>query len=902
MDKKNVFRNHVNKACIKCEINDEKTVSILKSKAKLLGVSKEDADAIIKEVVEVYENLKKLINDMANDSSLTNDDIQEIKSICHDIGIDENDLMELIKNLKYRIEETILIKEKNEELSDDDNGLYLSSNFGEITILYPSKIIQCRNVLLFVENIQKEYMKFSELLVSVKDWNKLNYNDLYSFYNESVEKFEINYYDYLLKQKLTTGNGASKEQFIKSISIKELLDEFIDFIEQIMNNKENIVDKFANTEKNSYFGNSVAYGNISEMITYNIGTSILNGISNSIKNANFKSQINKKVYEMIKSAIFKFIENSISKTIESYFLIINYLFEDNIRDEIENIINNKEKAKSIIENFKIVKEQNTVENNIDLVKNAIKLYPFFAEEYIKLIDLYYFKYNIINLDICKFAKGILIGLEEESILSEKYYDSIKKTYVNKLNLFNNNKCSIDELNKFRNEYNFNDDSVISELEYSTLGRIISRVDFEAVDVKIKNDMQRKFLNTNVGESFKDVRKKLDGFQQLYRIYNYDPYYEIDLYGTIITKINVEDFNLEEKKKLLEYAYNSIKKLSLNGLEKKELIIDIRDILKLNKKYVFEKEKEFFGNRISSNQEDEFWIEKKDSIEKIYDLFIIGNDYPFGKHFFKYTDRKFTTGRILNDVIDNMNKDDDTPMFSCVEETLIFTPKQGFVISLKSIYSHSWEKVVLLKDIEMIDYVEEKYVDNDGNIKNTVLIKFILKDGKNRSLDCIYYLQDVDRFVLFLFKYIQCINPNVKIKDSTGRVAEMLQPIIYITQDGEKMNKLSYFNLINSSEILSNSSKYFIWKPGLNNWIRLNEFLGINNESDFVNDKIINFKDKDIYLKYENGILGPYRHNEILDVLYNKAIDVEECFVYYKGMKEWLKIKDYIDDFIKLSLE
>ncbi|OOM11146.1 DUF4339 domain-containing protein [Clostridium saccharobutylicum] len=906
------YKESIKKAYISGQITSSKTREILNAKAKLFNIDEDQAKAIEDNIISTYSNLENLIIALSNDNRLSYQEFEEIKSISKDLDIEESEVDDIITKLGFTIIK-YMDNNKIERMIENNCKVEKESNFKiieDIKIEYPKDTNKCKHIIYFNEGVEKAYINFTQTLYEIKNKDDFNFRYIKEKYEDTVVNFIKEYYTYLLQNKFIAQDGIEMVTFMNSVSAENVIKNFLQAINELNSNSEYEIQAFKNNSSNSFGNNSIMVGNILQMATYNIGAQIFNGLGSSIQNAHFKSEIDKKIYNHIVDAIPSFIEMCVSTTINNFIYGVNILFRDNIREQVEEIINNKEKAKSLIENLKLTRKTNSADENLNLILESIKLYPFIADEYLQLLKILNIKNNSSKLELLQLAYDNLVELNEEEKIIEAYNEIIQKEYCKKLHKYIRNIISIEEINDFKQMYNLKNDAILALAEYSELGKFISNINFDNIDEGSKKILTEQFFIKNKTKNIDEVRKKLADFQRMCCIGKC--YFDIELerYGTILSNLNLQDYTIEKKQELLVQAYNSIKKMEEDDDFKITLIKDIRSILNLNKKYVLEEEMKLFGKLMSATQEDETWIKRKQKMLNLYDLFYDIMRDPFGDCFSKCTDKNFTTGRVLNDVITKMRENDDEPIFSCLEKTLVFTPKQGFVISLKSISSYMWDRLILIQDIHSIEYEEEKFVNTQGDISCNVSIRITTLDGRANRLNGIYYLKDMDGFCVFLVKCLQYVNPNIIIIDKTDRLSEVLDNNIHLTTDGTDIVRVSYIDLLTSDKILKKDSEIFAWKEGLKDWMPLKLFLkemsGENKEESNINENAakfeqinIDFKGKQIYLGNSEETFGPYQEDEIVNVLYRKGFDPKETYIWYEGLENWMSMNEHLNYFIML---
>lgn len=888
---------------IKNELNSNKGRKILETKARVFKISNEDAKKLEEEIIEKYNRLEEFAVTLieANDEfELYEEDKQEVYEFALELGLTEEDANFIIKKFEDEIEDceshienvkcNIEIEQKqkcNDEKNSSEqikNGLCTEEISG-IEITYFSNFDEYKNIAYVNEVIEKSYLEFSQRLCKIPSRLNFTYEKVFGIYSETVIEGIKELQIYLLNEDLIV-DTIDIDTMINFLCRIDFIKEFCEAIE-VINTQASINMNIASAMNSTGSGNSMIFGNVATVVTYNTIAGVFNGVRDEIKSSKFKSKIDQAVYPIIIEGASQLVSMLLKETIEKF----NYMkgigaYKGSV--DIEKLNENKREVESILSNLNRRTKAISKEEEIDKLKYVISKYPFKGDIFKRLLKLIgNDKENKIK--VLGLSYKLLSNLTEFNEINQIYISEMTELYIREANNIKNEKDNniiISKLNKIREKNNLHDSNIIANVECDIFGKIITKIDVTDLSEDTKVGMYSYFLENNKNREISKLAKELEEFMDKYQITSYYYNYDLDIIGTLVCA-NIKDKTFDERVEALKRGYETIRKRTCDNETKALIARNLRNAVNIDDEKCFAIEKSIIGSIISATEKEKTDIQLVDNILNLYSSI---DKKLFGNNFKCCIEEDFNTGRILSNVEQQIKDISDKILFVNYESTLVFTPKNGFVIGAKSIYSSKWNTILKYSDILSIDYTVESFVDSSGDILELPSIKINTLGNKKYELET-FYIQEVDFLTAFIHQIIKFTNNKIKLIDNANSMVEVIfEKNIHITRDGQKVDKYNAIELSSLIDTLQEYESTFIWMKGQDEWITLGQFI-IDNNIKVENEKKenISLNEKDIYL-IENGVQsGPYKLNSI----FKRPIDTETTYMWYEGLSDWITVSEFI---------
>jgi len=714
------------------ELDSKKANLILKRRAETLSLNEGELNDLIQKTKEslddgvafIFELIK--LNQESGNTALLEEDITEINEFLSAKDFDESDCANLVEyalkknsltNEENGKEDIVIASPESEEQvntkSIDSRKKSNEQQKNEKSIFDPLLLKEgaiqlsvCKESLInrigvnYNYNLLEAFSAFKEELFSVNNRNKFHKSFLLKSFEKNIHPFlEKTHVDFINLGVIP--HSISQSDFFNLIPVKVIF-EAAKAISEINSKVDQNIEEFKMYNNRRKSSTTMAVGSLGFMALVGLGSAISKGaeaVGNSFKNMNYSSSVDKQAIDAISHVLDNMFEELVNSAVKIYdfFLEKQGFHYSNYKE----LYDRQKQAYSVIENIRNPNLDFSNEKKLELLLETIYLYPHNAELYLELN-------NLIDFSIEEKLEVLNFGLNwvAEPTAKDKLDNSI---YIC-------NKCLYyDELKKLST-----DDTVVTSQEITKL-------------------------------------------KEKYKIETYDSIkHEIALFGEFFSEIDVNEYiaqndTFKEKKNFVEYVMTSIKELD-GSLDKKiKLLRKFKKTNILDKFEYYEYEVKFFDSRISLEENEKKEFSFIDEVEKIYDEYKKVDNYPFGKEFLYCSSESFSIGKFINNFEEYHKKNKDKFLFSCRENTWIFSPKDGFVISSRYIYCSNWDVPIEISNISHIIYSEEEHLES-GTLKTRFKLGF-KEYGILYNLN-IHYLKNLEEFSLFLKKIIQLYNPEV----------------------------------------------------------------------------------------------------------------------------------------------
>lgn len=849
------------------ELESKKAQLILKKKAKMLSITDVDLNKIITDTIESLDDGINFITELieinleTGDEALLSDDISEIneyltgsgfsedecESLIHytvtktasnkgiDRGVSEEANVEavfqeetekidpiepVVKNSKSE-ELTGINENKNEQTeklgkiekeNNQEKNLEIEETQEEKSMFDPVfvrdgtvKLSVCQES--FINRIAVNYnlrfanalYNFKNALYSVNNRTKFTQTFIMNTYQKHIATFMAETFDQFIQIGLVDPT-VSQTEFISLVSPR--ISEAVNMISEINSKANQNISEFKMYNNRKSSSTTVAFGNLGFMALVGVGNALNKGaesIGNAFRNADYSSSIDQQAYEIISEILENLADEICSNGIRLYDFYANT--QDFAHSKFNEVVERRKKANSVVENIRSQNLQLTNDQKAELLLEQIYKYPHKADLYIELL-------NIINLTVEDKLIVLNYGLSwvaepyEKQLLDNSIYRYNKVLYNLELKEVSKNKVSVSSL----------------ELE---------------------------FLKEKYGiETFDSIE------------------YEIMLFGQVISDIDINDYLeqtdlFKDKDVFIEYVMTAINGLELSLEEKIKSLRKLKALDLLDRFSYYKHEIDIFENRISLEETEKAEYNFIDKAKVIYDLYAEdeGETLPFGREFRPYWESDFTFGKFINDYSDFHDEYKDKYLFTCREHTWVFSPKTGFVISSKFIYSSNWDNPIELHKIKQVLSIEEEYLDS-GELKKQH--KIGIQYGDKIYYLITAYLEKQKLFVEFLHELIETYNPLIGIKDIQTTRSEDHETLTETISPEERINSLKQTFLKKFAEIKVKVIELGDAKYGIQESIRekkLNNFIDkykLKYDVEIDKTTIIGYYDTTIFGKGDQG--------------------------------------------------
>lgn len=911
---------------IKDELNSKKGKKILATKARVFKISEEDAQAIEEDVVNKFNELEVFISELLeenDDMELYEEDYEEIYEFAVELGLgeedadyvidgflDEDDNQDKEESSNYTSDEIAvevlevdnkdeIENNKVEEDTTNNKIKYLEQKIGKINIEFYKNYEDYKYVVYVNEFIEKAYIDFSEKMCSIKNRTEFTYDRVNKLYQDTIISRINDLHVYMLNERIIS-DDVSIQTLIRFLTRDDLIEEFIEGMKSINSNINSNLQAIRSSSSGS---NSIMVGNVVTMAAVSAVTGVFNSAKNGIKNTSYKSEVDKLVYPMIIEQVEYMINEMLKFTLERIPHLQGY-GTLKLDVDIESFNKDKKTVEIMFNNLNKLTKKLDKDEEINKLINAIKIYPFKAEIFIRLINLV--ENDSDKEEIICIGNRLLSGLSEESLLNNKLIKYIKKLYtinVTEIKEKYDIKEIKEKLQGIREKYSIND-NLATTIELRYLNVILTCDNGRNLSDETKQELYRILIINNLNIGVEELKAKLNSFMNKYSITTYYFGYDLDYYGTVVAA-DIKNDKFDERCNYLERGYKTIKNRKIDKNLKAVILKDLREKVNISWKIALEKELSIIGEVISATKDENRMFKLyKDSIKLYKSL----GDNPFGKGFNCRDYKYFDTGRILNNHVEKLNQLNDLELFCVKKPNAIINPKEGMVINCKSIVTsdYSENKLIQIKDITEIVYELKIYKSDEGEISNYRQLS--IKTSSEKVKLNTYYVNDLDKFATFLYDFIILTGNRVSFIDSVNKVKEDKQKIIDV--EGELNNKFNenkkvelagnkYYETLKNTSGDNNQLIRAAYEYLQDNGKKIVYFEDSNNGSKKINNAINSYanisNNEKIVLCFDNTMFGSAKDGFILTDrgIYNKQPFAEKWFVEYADIRNIEILKDTI---------